>query len=256
MGQEKRRGSPQTETTPAYVTIPEFEKYPVFANRQFYYRKAGGIFTSLIEKAEGLRFNKEKKEIIERIFIVMSVIDFMLDNMKHDKSKLNEFITTEKSNFPSLNSALSELRSLIEKHGNFPSYRSAAIRALSYSGKDSLKDRHREALYLGKAIAVAVSKDTERNKHLTPVLGALTSLGNFGDDVMDYKADGKSKTWALQRANAGIRQVRKLYKVSNKANRYLIGAAQTGLMLYGRRFIPSFLKQTKELPLVVPMPHA
>ncbi len=212
-----------------YVSDPVFEEVPFFAARQVAYRKVGRIMGELVGKAEKISFAPQEKEIFERVFAVMSVIDFMIDDMKREKSEVTDIVAHENSEIPSLNKALSKLHTLIEANGDYEGFIAAATRAISYSGKDALEDRHREALYLGKAIAVAVSKDEEKRAHLISIFGILTSMGNALDDVMDYKRDGKDIPWAYERVNLAMRQIEKLYSTSDRANTYLFTSQLTAL---------------------------
>jgi hypothetical protein len=226
-----------------YVKDRLFEGEPFFEKRQIAYGKVGRTLADLLERAEGVTFADEEKEIFQRIFVVMSVVDYMLDDLHYDKSKLTDFIVHADSDVVSLNNALARLQTLIEKHGDYQSFIESANRALSYSEKDSLQDRHREALYLGKAIAVAVRKEGQERAHLTELLGVLSSLGNFADDVMDHRRDGQNPSWALRRMRAAVREVGKLYGISNNPNTHLFQAAITGLTLYDRRVIPASIRQ-------------
>lgn len=231
-----------------YVRDPFFGNDTDFESHQVLYRKVGKTLTKLIGKAEQINFRPEEAEIIERIFVEMTVIDHMIDNMKLEKSRVIQMIADGNSPAMSFNKSLFHLRKLIERNGDYPAYVVSATRAISYSGNDSIKDRHREALCLGKAIAMAVCKnDKPKRARLIADLGILTSIGNFVDDVMDYKKDAKDLSWATGRTMAVVRDVRKLYTISQNANRYLLTATLTGFTLYGRRLLPSFLKQTPTL---------
>jgi len=228
-----------------YVRDPYFGDNPDFESHQVLYRKVGRTLVTLIENTEHIGFRPEEAEIVERIFVEMMVIDHMIDTMKLEKSKVVDMVVHANSPAATFNNSLSHLRKLIEKNGDYGAYIQSATRAISYSGIDSIKDRHREALHLGKTIALAVCKDdVGKRSRLVNILGILSSFGNFIDDVMDYKKDSKNISWATGRMGVVLREVRKLYEKSEYANRYLFTGALIALSIYGRRLLPSFLKQT------------
>ena len=68
---------------------------------------------------------------------------------------------------------------------------------------------------------MAVCKnDKPKRARLIADLGILTSIGNFVDDVMDYKKDAKDLSRATGRTMAVVHDVRKLYTISQNANKY------------------------------------
>ena len=218
-------------------------QYPDFERMQASYRGVGKTLVTLMKRTEGIGFKPQEVEIIERMFGAMSVVDHMIDIMKLEKSHIIEMVVNANSPAISFNKSLSHLHQLIKKNGDYSAYLASATRAISYSGNDSMEDRHREALYLGKAIAMAVCKDdTPKRNRLIADLGILTSIGSFVDDVMDYKKDEKDLSWATERMMAVVRNVRKLYATSEHANRYFITEALTGFTLYGRRLLRDSLK--------------
>jgi hypothetical protein len=246
----ERTQAPQAEAfaelQDIYVDDPAFENHPYFGTRQAMYRKVGRIMCELVEKGEKLDFEPEQKEVFERMFVLMSVVDLMIDNMHRDKATLAQQIASENTEIPTLDAALRHLRGLIEKHGDQKEYMSAIHRAIEYSNEESLQDRHREGLYLGKAMAAAVTKAGAQRAHLSKMLGILASLGNYADDIMDRRLDKRSLGDTVVRIRAAMREMLRLHRSSDSSYTYLMTAAMTGMTLYGRRLIPKAFRGEKQ----------
>ena len=231
------------ENKDIFIQDPLLGHDPTFERRQHEYVWIARSLSAAFEKGENIHLGDEQQEILERVFIAMSVIDSLIDDQKKEKQEVVKQIVGKSSASEGLNRAMSELERLIEKHGDYPAYIADVARAISYSGKESMQDRHRESLYLGKAIAEAIERDGPRQKHLVKVLGVLASFANFSDDVVDYKEDGKSGAWARKRAFATLREAKDLYRVSNNPNEYIRRIISQAFTYYGRQMVHKLLRK-------------
>ena len=204
-------------------------------------REGGKALVSILREKEGISITDEEAEIVERVCVVAMAIDFFVDEKSIPTSKMARIVSEENSAIPSLNKALARVRSLIEQHGDYHKYVSDAARALSYSGKDTIQDRHREALYLGRALTSAIRRDSPDKKHLEEVIKRMVSISNFFDDVIDYETDGKDIQWMQERRRAAMRAFREFYKVTDNPRSYWLLTSALIFTMHGRRLIPGSL---------------
>ncbi len=216
----------------------------IVPEKQRAFRKGTKIFVNLLRK-ENIFFTQEESEIFERTNVVAIVVDFLVDEGKISVSDMTHIISRADSDIPSLNKSLIRLRSLIERHGDYAQYLASILRTLSYSskGKDSIQGRYREALYLAKALAATVRKDGPDREHLETVLKGTISLGNFFDDIMDYKTDKKDVPWMRERRRVAMRIIGKSYKNFHSPHSYWPLVAGIVLLMYSRVLVPDSLNR-------------